>query len=180
MKTAFLLKIEKNIGSEANELQDRQNKVALLHKIMKKINEKLDPSGQLTAADFQQIMTDLRTTLTAKRDAKLEGVEVNPENQARIDKINQSYEDLMAEVADVEKAGNGMLGKGKLLTKDQCGRLVENIRMTVEDLNTENEMQMTKVSRLHSERLEMFQFIKSILKSEHDAKTNHARKMDGR
>lgn len=59
-------------------------------------------------------------------------------------------------------------------------RLIENIRMTIEDLNVQNEMQLQMVTRLTNERYESYQMARSILKPLHDDKMNKARAMGGR
>lgn len=64
--------------------------------------------------------------------------------------------------------------------KDERDRLVENIKMTIEDYNVQNEMQLQKVSRLTNERYESYQMARSILKPLHDDKHNKARAMSGR
>lgn len=69
-------------------------------------------------------------------------------------------------------------GKFKF-NKEERERLVENIRMTVEDLNVKNDMQLQVISRLTNERYESYQMARSILKPLHDAKTSYARAMRG-
>lgn len=64
--------------------------------------------------------------------------------------------------------------------KEERERLVENIKMTIEDYNVQNEMQLQKVSRLTNERYESYQMARSILKPLHDDKHNKARAMAGR
>lgn len=60
-------------------------------------------------------------------------------------------------------------------TKDERDRLVENIRMSVEDYNVQNEMQLQTINRLTNERYESFQMARSILKPLHDTKMQTAR-----
>lgn len=59
-------------------------------------------------------------------------------------------------------------------------RLVENIRMTIEDYNMENDMQIQLISRITNERYESYQMARSILKPLHDDKINKARSISGR
>ncbi len=63
---------------------------------------------------------------------------------------------------------------------DERERLIENIRMTIEDLNVQNEMQFQMVARLTNERYESLQFARLIFKPGHDAKMSSARAMGGR
>ena len=64
--------------------------------------------------------------------------------------------------------------------KDERDRLVENVRLTCEDLNTQNEMQLQTITRITNERYEMYQMARSILKPLHEDKINKARSMSGR
>jgi len=61
--------------------------------------------------------------------------------------------------------------------KDERDRLVENIRMTIEDLNVKNDMQLQTITRLTNERYESYQMARSILKPLHDDKINKAHAM---
>lgn len=64
-------------------------------------------------------------------------------------------------------------------SKEERDRLVENLKMTIEDLNVKNNMQLDVLSRLHTERLESFQLARAILKPLDDDKRNKARKISG-
>lgn len=64
-------------------------------------------------------------------------------------------------------------------TSQERDRLIENIKMTVDDFNVQNEMQMQAISRLNNERHELFQLAKSILKPLHEAKTRAAQAARG-
>jgi hypothetical protein len=59
-------------------------------------------------------------------------------------------------------------------------RLLESIRMTIEDFNVQNEMQLQMVTRLTNERYESYQMARNILKPLHDDKMNKARALSGR
>lgn len=59
-------------------------------------------------------------------------------------------------------------------------RLVDNIKMTIEDLNMQNEMQLQLVTRLTNERYESYQMARAILKPLHDDKMGKARAISGR
>jgi hypothetical protein len=65
-------------------------------------------------------------------------------------------------------------------TKDERDRLIENVKITVDDYNIQNEMQLQKITRLTNERYEIYQMARSILKPLHDAKINKARALGGR
>lgn len=64
--------------------------------------------------------------------------------------------------------------------KEERERLLENIRMTVEDLNTLNELQLQTITRLTNERYESYQMARNIAKPEHDAKLSPSRNIHPR
>lgn len=65
-------------------------------------------------------------------------------------------------------------------TKEERDRLVENIRILVDDLNVENDLQLQTLSKLTNERYESYQMARSILKPLSDAKQRAAREISGR
>ena len=65
-------------------------------------------------------------------------------------------------------------------TPEEKDRLIENIRMTVEDLNVQNDMQMQTITNLNNERYESYQLARAIIKPLHDDKLNKARAIAGR
>lgn len=75
----------------------------------------------------------------------------------------------------------GAIKDGKMTyNKDQRERLIDNIRMTIDDHNTRNDMQMQTVTRLINERYESYQMARAILKPIHDDKMSKARAIAGR
>lgn len=85
---------------------------------------------------------------------------------------NSDIQDLLKQAkeigVDVED------GKFKY-SKDERDRLVENVRMTIEDLNVMNDMQLQTVNRLTNERYESYQLVRSIIKPLHEAKMQISR-----
>lgn len=59
------------------------------------------------------------------------------------------------------------VGKTKF-TGQERERLVENIRMTCDDLNVQSDLQLQTISRLNNERQESFQIAKSMMKAIHE------------
>ena len=57
---------------------------------------------------------------------------------------------------------------------------VENIRITADDINVMNDMQLQTISRLTNERYESYQMARSILKPLHDDKLRKAREISGK
>ena len=65
-------------------------------------------------------------------------------------------------------------------TTEERERLIENLRMTTDDLNVQNDMQLQIVTRMTNERYESYQMARSILKPLHDVKMKQAGYMGGR
>lgn len=70
-------------------------------------------------------------------------------------------------------------GKYKF-NKEERERLIENIRITADDNNVLNDMQLQTITRLTTERYESYQLARSIMKPLHEDKTNKARAIAGR
>lgn len=81
-----------------------------------------------------------------------------------------------------EASGMGVeIKEGKFTyTKDERDRLIDNIRMTIDDYHVKNEMSMQTINRLTSERYESYQLARSIMKPLHEDKINKARAINGR
>lgn len=90
---------------------------------------------------------------------------------------NQEFKDLFSKA----KEYGVEIKDGKFkYNKDELHRLIENIRITAEDLNVLNDMQLQTITRFTNERYESYQLARSIMKPLHDAKTNTSRAIHGR
>lgn len=65
-------------------------------------------------------------------------------------------------------------------SREERDRLVENIRITVDDYNVECDMQLQSISRLTNERYECYQMARSILRPLHDDKIRKAQGIAGK
>lgn len=90
---------------------------------------------------------------------------------------NKELQDLLKEAKNL--GVETVDGKFKY-TAEEKERLIENIRMTVEDLNVQNDMQMQTITNLNNERYESYQLARTIIKPLHDDKLNKARAIAGR
>lgn len=70
-------------------------------------------------------------------------------------------------------------GKHKY-SADERDRLIENLRLTADDFNVLNDMQLQTVSRLTTERYESYQLARAIMKPHHEDKINKARAIAGK
>jgi hypothetical protein len=84
---------------------------------------------------------------------------------------NQELKDMFAEAKEL---GVDIDEKKMKYNKDERDRLMDNIRMTIDDLNVQNDMQLQTVTRLTNERYESYQMARSILKPLHDVKIRKA------
>lgn len=64
--------------------------------------------------------------------------------------------------------------------KEERERLIENIRITADDNNVLNDMQLQTITRLTTERYESYQLARSIMRPLHEDKVNKARAIAGR
>lgn len=102
----------------------------------------------------------------------------NATNNDQLDCSNhQELKDLLikAKEAGVEIPD----GKHKFNEKER-ERLIENIKMTSDDYNVLNDMQLQTISRLTTERYESYQLARSIMKPLHEDKVNKSRAMAGK
>jgi hypothetical protein len=90
------------------------------------------------------------------------------------------YPDLLEMLKKAKEMGVELDEKKTSYNNDERERLVENLRMTVEDLNVQNDMQLQMISRMTNERYESYQMARAILKPLHDAKLSNARYIAGR
>lgn len=88
-------------------------------------------------------------------------------------------DDLKKLLARAKELGVDIKGDMNNFNREERDRLVENIRMTVEDLNVQNDMQLQTISRLTNERYESYQMARSILRPLHDAKISFAKGIKG-
>ena len=108
----------------------------------------------------------------------LKGINLSTDNKGNFDCTGN--EDLLKMFGEAKEMGIEV-DQGKLkYNREERERLVDNIRMTCDDLNIQNEMQLQTITRLTNERYESFQLAKSIMKPLHDDKVNKARAISGR
>lgn len=114
----------------------------------------------------------LTKTLHAGTSAKgeLDHSKLPPEKLADLKEMLKHAKGLGAELDEEKMKYNN----------EERERLIENLRMTIEDLNVQNEMQLQMVTRLTNERYESYQMARSILKPLHDDKMGKARAISGR
>lgn len=89
-------------------------------------------------------------------------------------------EELKKKIKEAKELGVELKDDKFKYTKEERDRLIENIRMSVEDFNVQNDMQIQSISRFTNERYESYQLTRNILKPLHEDKLNKARSSAGR
>ncbi len=89
----------------------------------------------------------------------------------------EAYPELQEMIKEGKKLGADLDETKTHYNTEERERFIENIRMTVEDLNIQNEMQLQMVTRMTNERYESYQLARAILKPLHDDKLNKARQI---
>lgn len=93
-------------------------------------------------------------------------------------KIDWSDDEELKELLDLAREMGVEIPEDQYKFKEaEKNRLLENLRMTVDDLNVENDLQLQTITRLTNERYEAFQMARSIMKPLHEDKVNKARKL---
>jgi len=157
--------------------------------------EGVDPNSYSVETLILLINTERLTYL--KNRTRTELTELN-ERQGKVRTLHQLLRAINAATDDKGKVDcsnnkeiQGLLKEAKNLgveikdgkfkfTREERDRLVENIRITVDDYNVENDMQLQTISRLTNERYESYQMARSILKPLHDDKLRKAREISGK
>lgn len=93
--------------------------------------------------------------------------------------LNQ-HPDLKEMIQQAKDLGADIDPSKMTYTKDERDKFVESLRITCDDLNIQNDMQIQTVTRLTNERYETFQLAKSMFRPLDEAKTAIARSIAGR
>jgi|694.fasta_scaffold20241_7 hypothetical protein len=90
------------------------------------------------------------------------------------------YPQMTEMLKEAKKLGVDLDETQQKYTEDERERLVENIRLTIGDFNMQNEMQLQLVTRLNSERYEVYQLARVTVKTLHEAIQTHNRGINGK
>lgn len=117
--------------------------------------------GQKEVAQLQDLIQAINAA--TKSDGTLD-IEKNPELKAQLDAAKELGVDLNPQ---------------NKFNKEERDRLIENIRMTIQNKNTDIDMQLQTTSHLTNERFESYQMLRAIMKPLHEMKIAHARGAKG-
>lgn len=85
-------------------------------------------------------------------------------------KPSEELKELYNQAEEMGLSVDRSLLEKEKLDFNQKERLVENIKMSIEDLNMENDTKLQKVNHLNNERFSVIQFIRKVLDSLHQTK----------
>jgi hypothetical protein len=151
-----------DLGLEALTLLVCTNKVkSLEEKTKKELTELRERQNQVKY--LHQLIKAINTITDSKGNLDLNG-----------------QDELLDSLTKAQEMGIDVDLTKKTYTREERDRLIENVRMSCDDLNTQNEMQLQTISRLTNERYEVYQMARSILKPLHEDKISKARAAGGR
>lgn len=158
------------------------NEMELEQLVFLLLTERLQQLQQKSTDEFQELKKRQDEVVEMHKLLKAINSHTNDDSELSFDVDSE-----LKEFLDKAKDKYGLdLPKGKVkdgkvcYSKDQRERIMDNIRMTIDDHNTKNDMQMQTVTRLINERYESYQMARAILKPIHDDKMNKARAIAGR
>lgn len=168
----------KNRGlTEVQQLKDRQQRIRLMHSMLRAINESSDENGVdfKKNAEFEKLREKAKELMQAGNALVAEADRLEKEGRKAEAKALREEGSEMQEVAQVLGAESSK----EIYSKDEKDKLVENLRMTCEDLNTVNQLQTQTVSRLNNELHESLLIGRDIMKRVHEILSAMARGIRG-
>jgi hypothetical protein len=161
-----------------NEIVNNKNnhKHISLESLILLINaERLKFLQDKTNSEFKDLKK--RQDQVAKHHDLIKKINANTNSSGEFDCSNDN--ELQQLMKDAKSSGVDMKDGQYKFNKDEKDRLIDNIRMTCDDLNVKNDMQLQTINRLTNERYESYQMARSILKPLHDAKMKVAQGIRG-
>lgn len=138
-------------------------------------SERLKQLQDKTAAELKELKDRQEKVAELHDIIKAINAATNADGELSI----QGNDELKALLERAKELGADIPEGKETFNRDEKDRILENIRMTTDDLNVENDMQLQTVSRLTNERYESYQMARSIMKPLQDAKMAHARAARG-
>lgn len=140
------------------------------------MNERVESLTEKTGNELKELVE--RQKLVAELHNVLAGINSATDKDGKISVAKGS--ELESLLKRAEELGVKIPKTEGTFERDERERLVENLRMTVEDLNVKNDMQLQKVTKYTNERYEAYQMARSIMKAPDDAVKSSARNIAGR
>jgi hypothetical protein len=133
--------------------------------------ERLKSVHNKTETEFKELKT--RQEHVSKLHKLLKKINAETTSTGEFDCT--SHAEIKKLISEAKDLGVDLKTDKLKYNKDERDRLVENIRMTIDDFNVKNDMQLQAVNRLTNERYESYQLARAILKPLHEAKMQSAR-----
>jgi len=89
------------------------------------------------------------------------------------------HPELLEKLNNAKSLGVPVVDGKTQYSKEEADRLLDNVKMTIDDLNVQNDLQMQQVSRLQNDHHESFQLAMSIMRPIHNAKQSSIRAIGG-
>jgi hypothetical protein len=169
-KTEEIVKLAKEINPDLPDQMSLETLVLLIN------TERLKNLQDSTANEFKELKE--RQDKVRKLHELLQNINRETSEKGELSLKNKT--ELIDGMKQLKDHGISLKDDKLSYSRDERERLIENIKMTIEDLNVQNDMQLQKITRLTNERYESYQMARSILKPLHDDKHNKARAMSGR
>ena len=162
---------------EVQLLKERQERIRLMHSMLRAINESSDDNGVdfKKNPEFAKIRGQAKELMDAGNTLIAQADELEKQGKKAEAKAMREEGSEMLEVARVLGADSTK----EVFNKDAKDKLVENLRMTCEDLNTVNQLQTQTVSRLNNELHESLLIGRDIMKRVHEILSAMARGIRG-
>lgn len=160
-------KIDNNVVDEIlTDNQGNLNKLSLETLILLINTERLKHLHEKTHNEFTELKERQSQVRTLHNLIKKVNASASPTGELDVTDNEELKEALKASIdLGVEVDADKLT-----YTKEERDRLIDNIRMTTDDLNVINDMQLQTINRLTNERYESYQMARSILKPLHEAK----------
>lgn len=152
------------------------NSITIQQLMLLLMNERIDTLGTQSAKELKEL-TERQRTVTELNNVKAAiNAETNKDDSSLT--VNADTE-LAGLLKRAEEIGVKMPKIEGTFDAEERRRLVDNLNMTLDDLNTKNDMQLQMVTRYTNERYEAYQMGRTIIKAPDDAVKSSARRIAG-
>ncbi len=171
------------MANELIHLKSGQDLVTLHHQYLSEINTKTNEDGTLEEENFNKIIQGLRTDFEyrlAWQKSELESqLKEKPELKTILDALPEKFKPFFDFLDKTEQMGIEIKKGAKLFTKEQLVRMNTNTERDLEEIVSDNNIQIQKVSRMYSESNESHQMARMMLDTLHKTHSNILRGIRG-
>ncbi len=159
--------LKDKVAEEVKDLKERHQRIRLMHRMLRAINDTKQENGGIDFSKSPELqeMRKQAKELSEQADKLLAEAD-KLEKEGKVQEAKE-LRDEASELKDVAKAMGADASKNTY-TKEEKEKLVENLRMTSEDIQTLNQLQTQTVSRLNNELHESLLIGRDIIKKVHE------------